>query len=109
MLEKEALYMWNSNELYGYALQKLRAAEGKIFKGEVKILLSETSSGDSRTVRKVSRMLRIKELTESLREQFPKHIVKSRVESNFKYSLTYEDSPCDFFYRVYWILELQKK
>ena len=103
--------MWkNSEELMDFARKKLKEAiEKKEF--EVEIVLSDSFPADTSEVQLRCESLKMKKITESLREEFSNYNIKSIVKSKGKLNaiLTFKKGPCALFYPLVWCLTLQEK
>lgn len=100
----------SSSELLEYALRKLQVAV-KENKSQVEILLQDSFPNDTNQVRKYCSGLKMKLITEILREKFKDYDIKSTVESKgaFKAIFTFERGPCEMLYPLIWELTLRKK
>ena len=78
---------------------------------ELEILLSESFPNDTTEVQKYCETLQLKNITETLREEFNNYNIKSIVKSkgNLTTILTFKKGPCTMFYPLVWCLTLQEK
>ena len=99
----------NSNELLDYSLREIQVAVSSN-EGEVKIVLDECFKGEKKDIVKLTNELKMKEITEKLREKFSDYTVRSIVgPESLNAIITYKTGPCDILYRLVWTLTLQKK
>ncbi|MCI8485897.1 MAG: hypothetical protein HFJ20_02105 [Clostridia bacterium] len=100
--------MWqNSNELFNYTLRELKKAV-KNGESELDIVLEEKCPRDDNKMNEICERLKIKAITEQLRNKFCNYDIKSDVHYSNVLFITYKTG-CDFGATIEWTLTISPK